>query len=39
MLWNKETTYRLFPYQLEAELEEAVNEVKTELFGENRILP
>lgn len=37
MLWNKTTKYELLPYENEAALEVAVNEVKDELFGPNRI--
>lgn len=37
MLWNKEDKYMLLPYKSEAELENAVNEVKELLFGQNRI--
>lgn len=37
MLWNKTESYKEFPYELESELEEAVNEVKEVLFGKSRI--
>lgn len=37
MLWNKKHTYKEYPYQKEAELEDAVNEVKEVLFGSSRI--
>ena len=37
MLWNKEERYTHLPYENEAELENAVNEVKSQLFGINRI--
>ncbi|HBQ58812.1 MAG TPA: hypothetical protein DD671_04100, partial [Balneolaceae bacterium] len=37
MLWNKNEKYTLVPYDLESELEDAVNEVKEALFGPNRI--
>ncbi len=37
MLWNKEEKYIEVPYKKESELEDAVNKVKDELFGKNRI--
>lgn len=37
MLWNKEEKYIEVPYIKEAELEEAVNEVRDALFGPGRI--
>jgi len=37
MLWNKEETYKAFPYKKESELEEAVQIVKSQLFGQERI--
>ncbi|OEK04590.1 hypothetical protein [Roseivirga misakiensis] len=37
MLWNKEERYTHLPYENEAELESAVNEVKSQLFGSKRI--
>lgn len=37
MLWNQNEKYNLVPYELESELEEAVNEVKGALFGSSRI--
>ncbi|WP_419212592.1 hypothetical protein ACNR9Q_00340 [Maribacter sp. X9] len=37
MLWNKNDKYLETPFQKEAELEEAVNEVKEALFGTSRI--
>lgn len=37
MLWNKNNIYVEIPYEREAELEEAVNEVKKALFGSTRI--
>jgi len=37
MLWNKKEKYTELPYEKEAELEDAVNEVKDALFGNNRI--
>ena len=37
MLWNKEDTYKPIPYKKESELEEAVQIVKEQLFGKDRI--
>jgi len=37
MLWNKKERYVHLPYDKEAELEDAVNEVKDVLFGKKRI--
>jgi hypothetical protein len=37
LLWTKHGTYRLAGYQSESDLEAAINQVKTELFGEQRI--
>jgi len=37
MLWNKEEKYIAVPYDKEADLENAVNEVKNALFGSTRI--
>lgn len=37
MLWNKQEKYIEIPYEKEAELEDAVNEVKDALFGSTRI--
>ncbi len=37
MLWNKQERYTHQPYDNEAELENAVNEVKSQLFGSKRI--
>ncbi len=37
MLWNKEEKYLVYPYQKESELEEAVQFVKSKLFGKGRI--
>lgn len=37
MLWNKKEKYTEMPFEKEADLEIAVNEVKDELFGSNRI--
>lgn len=37
MLWNKEEKYIEVPYVKEADLEDAVNEVKDALFGSTRI--
>jgi hypothetical protein len=37
LLWTKDGTYRLAGYRDEADLEGAINQVKTELFGEHRI--
>ena len=37
MLWSKKEKFVEIPYQKEAELEEAVNEVKEALFGTTRI--
>jgi len=37
MLWNKKDKFIQIPYKKEAELEEAVNEVKEILFGSGRI--
>jgi hypothetical protein len=37
MLWNKNEKYIEFPYDKESELEHAVNEVKSVLFGSSRI--
>jgi len=37
MLWNKEETYQAFPYKKESELEEAVQIVKEQFFGKDRI--
>lgn len=37
MLWNRKNKYLEKPYDKEAELEDAVNEVKGALFGSTRI--
>lgn len=37
LVWTKHGTYRLAAYESEADLETAINQVKSELFGENRI--
>jgi hypothetical protein len=37
LLWTKHGTYRLASYQSESDLEAAINQVKSELFGEHRI--
>lgn len=37
MLWNKEETYQPYPYKKESELEEAVQIVKEQFFGTERI--
>ena len=37
MLYNKTQTYKEHPYSKEAELEDAVNEVKDAMFGSSRI--
>ena len=37
MLWNKEDRYAKWPYQKESELEDAVNEVKSQLFGSSAL--
>jgi len=37
MFWTKKTQYRSFPFALEKDLEIAIQEVKVELFGANRI--
>ncbi len=37
MLWNQNEKYELYPYEKEAELEDAVLEVKEALFGNSRI--
>jgi len=37
MLWNHKEKYTELPYEKESELEDAVNEVKEALFGNNRI--
>ena len=37
MLWNKEETYIPYPYKKESELEEAVQIVKEQFFGRDRI--
>lgn len=37
MLWNSNIKYLPYPYEKEADLEEAVNEVKAALFGPKRI--
>ncbi len=37
MLWNKEDRYAKWPYEKESELEDTVNEVKSQLFGSKRI--
>jgi hypothetical protein len=37
LLWTKGGTYRLAGYQSESDLESAINQVKSELFGEHRI--
>src|SRR5467141_122211 len=37
LFWTKNGLYRLVGYEREADLEAAINQVKAELFGENRI--
>ncbi len=37
LLWTKDGIYRLVGYEKEADLEAAINQVKAELFGEQRI--
>lgn len=37
MLWSKEMSYHLEPFEKEADLEAAIREVSTVLFGNNRI--
>jgi hypothetical protein len=37
LLWTKDGIYRLAGYQSESDLEVAINQVRTELFGEQRI--
>ena len=37
MLWNKEESYQAYPYKKESELEEAVQYVKEQFFGKDRI--
>lgn len=37
MLWTPSKTYQNEPFELEAELEESIQEVKEDLFGESRI--
>lgn len=37
MLWNKTNTYKHWPFEKESHLEDAVNEMKSTLFGNNRI--
>jgi len=37
MLWSKSVTYTEEPFELEADLEEAIQEVSATLFGESRI--
>ena len=37
MLWNKSNSFVEYPFDKESELENSVNEVKTKLFGKNRI--
>lgn len=37
MLWNKEEKYFEIPFERESELEDAVNEIKSALFGSTRI--
>jgi len=37
MLWNKNTSYHIKQYARESEIEEAIQEVKCELFGDGRI--
>lgn len=37
MLWNKEETYKFIPHKKESELEAAVQTVKEQLFGKDRI--
>jgi hypothetical protein len=37
LIWTKDGTYRLANFQSESDLEAAINQVKTELFGQHRI--
>lgn len=37
MLWTPSGTYRKRPFAKEADLEQAMREVSTELFGPNRV--
>jgi hypothetical protein len=37
LIWTKDGIYKLASYQGEADLEAAINQVKTQLFGEHRI--
>lgn len=37
LFWTKDATYRLTSYQSESDLEAAINQVKAELFGDQRI--
>ncbi len=37
MLWNKNNSFIEYPFEKESELENSVNEVKSKLFGKNRI--
>jgi len=37
MLWNREETYQLYPFDKESELEESVHQIKDKLFGPKRI--